>query len=475
MTAAPVEASPALPEADDFPRQPEWSVLRFEGTDRALTDQLLAPIRGASPAWWTMFTLAGLLTAFFVFCMWWTVAKGIGMWGDNVPVSWAFPIANFMWWIGIGHAGTCISAFLLLLNQHWRASINRVAEAMTIFALINAGIFPILHLGRPWFAYWLIPYPAMMGVWPNFKSALPWDLAAVATYLTVSFLFWYTGLIPDLAAARDAGSSLLQRRAYGLFALGWRGSSAQWRQRRIAMVLLAAVATPLVVSVHSVVSLDFAVAQLPGWHSTIYPPYFVVGAIYSGFAMLFLLVLPLRKAYGLEHIITKQHLDAMAKLTLLLAMLLTYSYAVEQFISWYGRDPTTRFMYFIQRPTGPYAGFFWVMLACNIVVPQVLWWKRCRTNVRVLYVVAAAILIGMWLELFVITVSTLNRSFLPSSWHVYHPTWVDIGLLLGSLGQFGLLFLLFVRFVPSIAISEVKQLRRLLVANNGRELGLPRA
>jgi molybdopterin-containing oxidoreductase family membrane subunit len=383
-------------------------VLRFEGSDRALTDRLLAPLRGTGRTWLLLFLLSCAGTGLFFFCCWYTVAKGIGVWGNNIPVAWAFAITNIVWWIGIGHAGTFISAFLLLLNQHWRASINRIAEAMTIFALMNAGLFPILHLGRPWFFYWLVPYPATMGVWPNFKSALPWDIAAVTTYLTVSVLFWYVGLVPDLATARDTMTSRVAQRVYGIFALGWRGSSNAWRQHRIAIVLLAALATPLVVSVHSVVSLDFAIAQVPGWHSTIFPPYFVVGAIYSGFAMVLLLVLPLRRAYGLEDVITERHLNAMAKLTLVMALMLTYSYLMELFVAWYSRDPSERFTYLIERPGGTYAVLFWIMILCNVVTPQVLWWRRCRTSPRILMAASAAILVGMWLERFVIIVTSLE-------------------------------------------------------------------
>jgi len=314
-----------------------------------------------------------------------------------------------------------------------------------------------------------------MGVWPNFKSALPWDIAAVTTYLTVSLLFWYAGLVPDLATARDYSTSRAARRAYGVFALGWRGSSSQWRQHRVAMVLLAALATPLVVSVHSVVSLDFSIAQLPGWHSTIFPPYFVVGAIYSGFAMVMLLVLPLRKAYGLEHVITNRHLDAMAKLTLVMGLLLAYAYVVEIFQAWYSQNPHEEFTLLIERPFGTYAVIYWFMIVCNIVAPQLFWWRRCRTSVPVLLAVSAAILVGMWLERFVIIVTSLHRDFLASSWHFYRPTWVDFGLLGGSIGFFGTLFLLFVRFVPMIAISEVKRLRHELAERGGEEIGLPHA
>jgi Ni/Fe-hydrogenase subunit HybB-like protein len=475
LSAATRPSSPAASGDGVRSDRPTWPILLFEGSDRALTDRLLAPLGGAGPVWWTLLIVAALGAGVFVFCSWYTFAKGIGTWGNNVPVAWAFAITDFVWWIGIGHAGTFISAFLLLLNQHWRASINRIAEAMTIFALVNAGLFPILHLGRPWFFYWLIPYPATMGVWPNFKSALPWDIAAVATYFTVSVLFWYVGLVPDLATVRDSLRGVGARRVYGVFALGWRGASSQWRQHRVAYVLLAALATPLVISVHSVVSLDFSIAQVPGWHSTIFPPYFVVGAIYSGFAMVILLLLPLRWAYGLEQIVTRRHLDAMAKLTLAMSLMLTYAYVIELFVSWYSGDAHERFTYLIERPFGSYAGIYWAMIACNVVVPQVFWWKRCRTSVPVLAAASGAILVGMWLERFIIIVTSLHRDFLESSWRFYRPTWVDLGLLFGSIGLFGFLFLLFVRFIPFVAISEMKRLRHELAANGGHEVGLPHA
>jgi Ni/Fe-hydrogenase subunit HybB-like protein len=476
MTASPSRVDPVeAQEAAFLPTAPAHAVLRFSGSDATLTDRLLVPLRGAGRIWWTLFVLSTVGVGVFVTCIWYTVATGIGVWGNNIPVAWAFAITDFVWWIGIGHAGTFISAFLLLLNQHWRASINRIAEAMTLFALANAGLFPLLHLGRPWFFYWLVPYPATMGVWPNFKSALPWDIAAVTTYLTVSILFWYVGLVPDLATARDHATSLWARRAYGLFALGWRGSSDEWRQHRIAYVLLAAIATPLVVSVHSVVSLDFAIAQLPGWHSTIFPPYFVVGAIYSGFAMVLLLVLPLRWAYKLEDVITERHLDAMAKLTLVMGLMLAYSYAIELFVSWYSNDPHERFTYLVERPFGTYAVLYWIMIVCNILTPQIFWWKRFRTSAPALLAAGFAILTGMWLERFLIIVTSLHRDFLSASWRFYAPTWVDFGLLAGSIGFFGFLFLLFVRFVPFVAISEMKRLRHDLAANDGREIGLPDA
>jgi Ni/Fe-hydrogenase subunit HybB-like protein len=432
--------------------------MRGNAGDAALTDHLLAPLWSASRMWWMLFALSSLGTLLLIFTVSYTVFVGIGTWGNNIPVAWAFAITNFVWWIGIGHAGTFISAFLLLLNKRWRGSINRIAEAMTIFALVNAALFPLLHLGRPWFFYWLAPYPATMNVWPNFKSALPWDVAAVTTYFTVSLLFWYLGLVPDLASARDRAPTRRRRLAYGIFAMGWRGSGFQWQRYRIAYVLLAGLATPLVISVHSVVSLDFSIAQLPGWHSTIFPPYFVVGAIYSGLAMVLILLLPLRRAFGLYDIVTEAHLDAVAKLMLAMGLMLTYSYVIETFMSWYSADTAERYTYLVSRPFGPYAVAYWIMTILNVVSPQIFWFRRLRTNTVVLFIASVGILAGMWMERFIIIVTSLNRDFLTSSWHIYVPSWVDWSILAGSLGLFGFLFLLFVRFVPSVAISEVKSL-----------------
>jgi molybdopterin-containing oxidoreductase family membrane subunit len=423
-----------------------------------LTDHLLSPLWRTSRGWWLLFGLSLLGTIVLAVTVTYTVARGIGVWGNNIPVAWAYAITNFVWWIGIGHAGTFISAFLILLNQRWRGSINRVAEAMTIFALVNAAMFPVLHLGRPWFFYWLVPYPATTNVWPNFKSALPWDVAAVTTYFTVSLLFWYLGLVPDLASARDRAPTRFRKLAYGVFALGWRGSGFQWSRYRVAYVLLAGLATPLVISVHSVVSLDFSIAQLPGWHSTIFPPYFVVGAIYSGLAMVFLLLLPLRRAFNLYDIVTPTHLDALAKLMLAMGLMLAYSYVIETFMAWYSGNAAERYTYLVARPRGPYAAVYWTMTALNVLTPQLFWSRRMRRSTRVLFAASAGILVGMWLERFVIIVTSLNRDFLTSSWHFYAPTWGDWGILAGSLGLFGLLFLLFARFVPSVAISEVKAL-----------------
>jgi Ni/Fe-hydrogenase subunit HybB-like protein len=435
--------------------------------EQGLTHRLLAPLLGAPRGWRWLLLASGVGTLAFVGAIGYTVIRGIGVWGNNIPVAWAFAIINFVWWIGIGHAGTFISAFLLLLNQRWRASVNRVAETMTIFALLNAALFPILHLGRPWFAYWLIPYPPRFGVWPQFKSALPWDAAAVATYFTVSLLFWYLGLVPDLASARDHLVGLRRRRIYGVFALGWRGAARQWHQYRVAYLLLAGLATPLVISVHSIVSLDFAISQLPGWHSTLFPPYFVVGAIYSGFAMVLLLVIPLRRVFGLEDLVTTRHLDNMAKLLLVMGWLMAYAYIVEAFIAWYGGNLYERYTMLVARPLGPYAWLFWLMLAANVLTPQLFWSARLRTSRPVLLGASLVILAGMWLERFVIIVASLSGDFLPSSWHLYRPTWVDLTILGGSLSLFVFLFALFVRFVPFVPISELHKLRHDL-AGQGR-------
>ncbi len=434
--------------------------------DAELTDRLLAPLLRGAPRWRSLFIVSAHGTLVLVGAIGYTFARGIGVWGNNIPVAWAFAIINFVWWIGIGHAGTFISAFLLLFHQRWRGSVNRIAEAMTIFAVMNAGLFPIIHLGRPWFFYWLLPYPARFAVWPQFKSALPWDAAAVATYFTVSLLFWYVGLLPDLAAARDRLPDRRRRRVYGLLALGWRGGARQWQQYQVVYLLLAGLATPLVISVHSVVSLDFAISQLPGWHSTIFPPYFVVGAIYSGFAMVLVLVIPLRRLFGLKDVITTRHLDNMAKLLLAMGWLMTYAYIVEAFVAWYSGNLYERYSVLVARPLGPYGWLFWLMLAANVLTPQLFWSARLRTSPPVLLGASLAILLGMWLERFIIIVGSLSRDFLPSSWHLYRPTWVDLSILGGSVSLFCFLFLLFVRFLPFIPISELRELRHELVKGN---------
>lgn len=442
----------------------ELRELEGQSTDEELTDQLLAPLWSKSRWWWLCFAVSGAGTVLYLITFTYTVVTGIGVWGNNIPVAWAYGITNFVWWIGIGHAGTFISAFLLLLQQRWRSSVNRVAEAMTIFAVIQAGLFPVLHLGRPWFAYWLIPYPSTMAVWPQFRSALPWDFAAIATYFTISVIFWYVGLIPDLATVRDRAPGRVRRVVYGLFALGWRGAARHWLRYRIVYGILAGIATPLVVSVHSIVSTDFAITQLPGWHSTIFPPYFVAGALFSGFAMVIMLVLPLRAVFGLENVITARHLDSLGKMVLAMGWMVLYTYVIETFFAWYSGDPFELGQYLSARPFGSYALVFWGMVFCNCVAPQALWSRRLRTSPAALFVVAFLVQVGMWAERFVIIVTSLYRDFLPSSWELYAPTWVDWGLLFGSIGFFFFLFFLFLRYVPFIPISEVKRLRAELEA-----------
>jgi molybdopterin-containing oxidoreductase family membrane subunit len=441
-------------------------------TDRELTDQLLSPIwRPRSRGWLLAYGIAALGTLSLVVFATWTIWVGIGMWGNNIPVAWAFAITNFVWWIGIGHAGTFISAILLLFEQRWRTSINRFAEAMTLFAVMQAGLFPILHLGRPWFFYWLIPYPSTMGVWPNFKSALPWDAAAVFTYFTISLLFWYLGLVPDVAAVRDRTPKRWQKIVYGVLALGWRGSAAHLRHYRIAYGLLAGLATPLVLSVHSVVSSDFAIAQLPGWHSTIFPPYFVAGAIFSGFAMVLTLMIPIRRVFGFQNVVTDHHLDNVGKLILVTGWIVDYSYFCEFFLAWYGGEKIEMYTMFRALPTAENAWAFWVTMFCNVVVTQLFWFRRVRRSATTAWVLSLLINLGMWTERFSIIVLSLQRGHLPSMWHAYHPTFVDWGILLGTLGFFALLFLGFLRWIPVIPTSEVRELNHELAHERARGLG----
>ena len=383
--------------------------------------------------------------------------KGVGIWGINIPVAWGFAIVNFVWWIGIGHAGTFISAILLLLHQKWRTSINRLTEAMTLFAVACAAMFPLLHLGRPWVFFWIIPYPDTMGLWPQFRSPLVWDVFAVGTYFTVSLIFWYAGLIPDLATIRDRATTRARQVIYGALALGWRGSAVHWQRHQSAYLLLAGLATPLVLSVHSVVSLDFSVAIVPGWHSTIFPPYFVAGAIYSGFAMVLNIVIPVRKLYGLESVITMRHLNNMANVMLATGMMVAYGYLMEAFMAWYSGDIFEQSM-MANRAFGPYGWIFWALLLFNVLAPQALWSKRVRTNLTALFFVALSVNLGMWLERFVIVVTSLHRDFLPSSWAMYRPTFWDAATLFGSVGLFLTLLFLFIRFLPMISISEVREL-----------------
>src|SRR5579864_8222719 len=384
--------------------------------------------------------------------------QGTGIWGINIPIGWGFAIVNFVWWIGIGHAGTLISAILLLFKQSWRTSINRFAEAMTIFAVMQAGLFPLVHTGRPWLAfYWLFPLPLTMGVWPQFRSPLIWDVFAVSTYFTVSFLFWGIGLIPDFANLRDSAKTMVVKRIYGLLAMGWRGSARHWNRYETAYMLLAGLATPLVLSVHSVVSLDFAVAVVPGWHTTFFPPYFVAGAIYSGFAMVLMLAIPFRYLYHMQDFITLRHLQNCAKLMLATGLIVSYSYLFEAFISWYSQDKYELALLH-NRLAGPYRFFYFCLIFCNIITPQSLWFNKVRSKPVILFAVAFIVQCGMWLERFVIVVMSLQRDFVPTAWGMYWPTRWDWMTLIGTMGFFVLLFFMFIRFMPAISIFEIRAL-----------------
>lgn len=384
-----------------------------------------------------------------------SIYYGTGLWGNNEPVGWAFPIVNFVFWVGIGHAGTLISAILFLLRQKWRTGIARFAEAMTIFAVMCAGIFPVIHTGRPWLAGYLLPYPNQHSLWVNFTSPLVWDVFAVSTYFTVSLVFWYVGLIPDFATLRDRTSSKLKKNIYSVFSLGWRHSNRHWTHYEKAYMLLAGFATPLVLSVHTIVSFDFAVSILPGWHTTIFPPYFVAGAIFSGFAMVVTVLVFVRKIFNLENIITLDHLEKMNKIILATGTMVGYAYAMEFFIAWYSGVPSEQFV-FINRAFGPYAWAYWIMVSCNVIFPQLFWFRKIRRSIPLMMVIVILVNVGMWFERFVITVTSLSRDFLPSSWAYYKPTIFDLGILLGSFGLFFTLVILFTKSLPVVSISEVK-------------------
>jgi len=427
----------------------------FESVGQAISEIVLT--RKTPLGWVAGFGLAFTLMMVFLTAATYLFLKGVGIWGINIPVAWGFAIVNFVWWIGIGHAGTLISAILLLLHQKWRMSISRFAEAMTLFAVACAGLFPLMHMGRPWLFYWMFPYPNEMTVWPQFRSPLVWDVFAVSTYATVSLVFWYVGLIPDVATLRDRAKTNVGRKFFGTLALGWRGSARHWFRYETASLLLAGLATPLVVSVHTVVSFDFAVAIVPGWHTTIFPPYFVAGAIYSGFAMVLCLAIPLRAAYGLQDFVTMWHLDVMAKVMLATGLILAYGYGCEVFYSWYSADTFERYMMW-NRMFGPYASAYWALIATNIVIPQLLWFKKTRQNIPLLFFVALVVNVGMWLERYVIVVTSLHRDFLVSSWGRYAPTMWDWATFVGTIGLFLSLFFLFIRFLPMISIVEMRTL-----------------
>jgi molybdopterin-containing oxidoreductase family membrane subunit len=407
--------------------------------------------------WFIGFGIAFLLLMGMLFTIAMLLFVGVGIWGIMIPVGWGFDIINFVWWIGIGHAGTLISAILLLLKQQWRTSINRFAEAMTLFAVSCAALYPVLHMGRPWLGYWLFPYPNTMNIWPNFRSPLVWDVFAVSTYATVSALFWFVGLIPDLATLRDRATTRSGRIIYGMLAMGWRGSTKHWHRYETAYGLLAALSTPLVVSVHTIVSFDFAVGLIPGWHATIFPPYFVAGAIYAGFAMVLTLAIPIRAVYGLEDFITMRHIQNMAKIMLATGLLVAYGYMMETFMAWYSANEYERFMIW-NRLTGPYKHMFYALIFCNVITPQFLWSSKIRNSTKALFVISLIVSIGMWLERYVIIVVSLHRDFLPSSWGMYHGTGFDWSMFIGTIGLFLTLLFLFIRVLPMISIFEMRTL-----------------
>jgi molybdopterin-containing oxidoreductase family membrane subunit len=461
------QVSEAWDNTKDDPTKPVELILGgndFTSITEKVSDIVLE--RKTPRAWYIAITATAGLTGIMFLMIAYLFMKGVGVWGLNNPVGWAWDITNFVFWVGIGHAGTLISAILFLLRQKWRTSINRFAEAMTIFAVICAGIFPGIHVGRVWVVYWLFPLPNNQAMWPNFRSPLLWDVFAVGTYMTVSLLFWYTGMIPDLATLRDRAKGRVKQAVYGALALGWRSSHRHWHRYEKAYLLLAGLATPLVLSVHSVVSFDFATSQIPGWHTAIFPPYFVAGAVFSGFAMVGTILIPARKWFGLEQIITKHHLENMNKVILATGSIVGFAYATEFFIAWYGGNPNESFA-FINRAFGPYAWAYWTMVTCNVITPQLFWSKKIRTNLVVMWIMYIFVNIGMWFERFVIIVSSLSRDFLPSSWAYFRPTPVDIMTFIGSFGLFFTLVLLFIRFLPMIAMAEVKTVMPIADAHSG--------
>ncbi|MCK6528060.1 polysulfide reductase NrfD [Myxococcota bacterium] len=450
-------ATTVYTEADQLEeRLDQRAPLVLGGNDfHSVTELVARPIDRPGNMWWPAFLVSLTLLGVYGVAVAYLVWEGVGIWGLNNPVDWGWAIVNFVFWVGIGHAGTLISAILFLFRQKWRTGINRAAEAMTLFAVACALSFPTIHVGRVWLLYWVFPIPNQMAAWPNFRSPLLWDVFAVSIYGTVSLLFWYTGLIPDLATMRDRAKGALARKLYGFFALGWRGSQRHWQNYESAYLILAGVSTPLVLSVHTIVSFDFAVSQIPGWHTTIFPPYFVAGAIFSGFGMVLTLLIPSRIIFGLKDLITVRHIENMAKICLLTGTMVGYAYAMEFFIAWYSGNPYESFAFF-NRAFGPYSWAYWTMISCNVISPQFFWFKKLRTNPLFVFIISIFINIGMWFERFVIAVTSLATDFLPSSWDYYSPTIWDVASFIGSFGLFFTLFTLFVRFVPMVAIAEVK-------------------
>jgi molybdopterin-containing oxidoreductase family membrane subunit len=463
-------AEPTGPLHEEAARQ-EWVYVPTEHNLTSLTEKISALVltRRTHTSWLAGFAFSNTLLLIFIGVIIYLLVEGVGIWGINVPVGWGFAITDFVWWIGIGHAGTLISAILLLLHQKWRTSINRIAEAMTIFAVMCAGLFPLLHLGRPWFFYWLAPYPNTMDLWPQFRSALVWDVFAVSTYFLVSLIFWYIGMVPDFATLRDRAATRRAQVIYGVLAVGWRNSAKHWQRYEAAYLILAGLATPLVVSVHSVVSSDFAIALEPAWHETVFPPYFVAGAIFSGFAMVLLLCIPMRHFYRVQDLITLKHLEVMGKILLATSLLTSYGYLSEQFITWISGEEYDQYLYW-NRLTGfgQYAYFTWAIVCCNTLAPQILWVPALRRKESVLFAVSLIVLAGMWLERYMIITSSLSRDFLPSSWGIFRPTLYDFLTYFGSIGLFLSAFLLFCRFAPIISMSETKAL---LPGAHGHEEG----
>jgi len=417
-------------------------------------------LRPAPIGWYIGFTASVIMLGVYITCVAYLLSTGVGVWGNNNSVDWAFDIINFVFWVGIGHAGTLISAILYLFRQNWRTGINRFAEAMTIFAVVCAGLYPALHIGRVWLAYWLFPIPNQMAMWPQTRSPLWWDVFAVSTYASTSLLFWLTGMVPDFATLRDRATTKLSQIGYSIVSLGWTGSCRHWHRFEKAYLLLAALCTPLVLSVHSIVSFDFATSQVPGWHTTFFPPYFVAGAIFGGFAMVLVLSIPAREWFGLKDIITIRHIDNCAKVMLATGWIVAYAYGVEVFMAWYGGNHYEQSEFLFRCWNGPYAFSFWALIWCNVIIPQLLWFRKIRLNMWALFVIANIANIGMWWERFVIIVQSLNRTFLPSSWALYWPTYVDVAMFAGSFGLFFTLFLLFCRFMPIVAIAEVKSVTK---------------
>ncbi|KXU34673.1 hydrogenase [Cephaloticoccus primus] len=458
---AATAAAPRAPILDEVApaHLPRATLVESDRSMGWVTDKICGIIEGKTPRWWwLLFAISCCVASFTVAGITYLVATGVGVWGHANPVNWAWDIVNFVFWIGIGHAGTLISAILCLLRQKWRTSINRAAEAMTIFAVVCAAIFPVFHIGRVWFAWFLFPLPNYNDIWQNYRSPLEWDVFAVSTYGTVSVLFWYVGLIPDLAILRDrflAAGNKLRAWLYGFFAMGWRGSNRHWSNYEMAYLILAGISTPLVLSVHTIVSFDFAVSLLPGWHTTIFPPYFVAGAIFSGFGMVLTLMLPLRAIYGMQDLITQYHIDCMCKIVLATGTIVGYAYGMEFFIAWYGANPNEGFA-FINRAFGHYAWAYWWMIGCNVITPQFFWFKAVRNNTTMVWVLSLFVNVGMWFERFVIIVTSLARDFLPSSWGYYSPSIVEIFTFFGTFGVFGVLFLLFIRFLPVMPMAEIK-------------------